>query len=124
MVLPRARLLVLLVLLVLFVPLPLTFLRAFSRSARRRARWYIRIPAVQSLSKSLLFTLQPIPLQLMLGKHLGHTTIRGNDGAYTPLLPSDVTVAKVLKDAGYMTALVGKVSCCWCWWWCCCCCCC
>ena len=37
---------------------------------------------------------------LMLGKHLGHTTIRGNDGAYTPLLDSDVTVAKVLQQAG------------------------
>ena len=40
---------------------------------------------------------------LMTGRHLGHTTIRGNDGAYTPLLPTDVTVAKVLKDAGYTT---------------------
>ena len=40
---------------------------------------------------------------LMTGRHLGHTTIRGNDGAYTPLLPTDVTVAKVLKDAGYVT---------------------
>jgi hypothetical protein len=37
---------------------------------------------------------------LMLGKHLGHTTIRGNDGAYTPLLDTDVTVAKVLQQAG------------------------
>jgi arylsulfatase A-like enzyme len=50
----------------------------------------------------------PSRTMLMLGKHLGHTTIRGNDGAYTPLLKSDVTVAKVLKDAGYVTMLSGK----------------
>jgi hypothetical protein len=40
---------------------------------------------------------------LMTGKHLGHTTIRGNDGAYTPLLATDVIVAKVLQEAGYHT---------------------
>jgi len=39
---------------------------------------------------------------------MGHTTIRGNDGAYSPLKDSDVTVAQVLKDAGYHTGLVGK----------------
>lgn len=39
---------------------------------------------------------------------MGHTTIRGNDGSYTPLLPSDTTVAAVLKKAGYVTGLVGK----------------
>ena len=50
----------------------------------------------------------PSRTTLMTGRHLGHTTIRGNDGAYTPLLKTDVTVAKVLKDAGYRTGLVGK----------------
>jgi hypothetical protein len=50
----------------------------------------------------------PSRTMLMLGKHLGHTTIRGNDGAYTPLLASDITVAKVLQQAGYTTALAGK----------------
>jgi arylsulfatase A-like enzyme len=43
---------------------------------------------------------------LMTGKHTGHATIRGN--ALVPLRPDDVTVAKVLKDAGYDTGLVGK----------------
>ena len=66
---------------------------------------------------------------LMTGKHMGHTTIRGNDGACelpaaltllaaalpdpsrcasdTPLLPTDVTVAKVLQPT-HVTGLIGK----------------
>jgi arylsulfatase A-like enzyme len=43
---------------------------------------------------------------LMTGQHTGHTRIRGN--ARYPLLPEDVTVAEVLKSAGYKTALIGK----------------
>src|SRR5678815_4046791 len=43
---------------------------------------------------------------LMTGQHSGHTRIRGNN-AY-PLRPEDVTVAEVLKKAGYYTGLVGK----------------
>lgn len=43
---------------------------------------------------------------LMTGQHTGHTRVRGN--ALVPLLPEDVTVAEVLKEAGYETALVGK----------------
>lgn len=43
---------------------------------------------------------------LMTGQHTGHTRIRGNN-AY-PLRPEDVTVAEVLKQAGYTTGLVGK----------------
>lgn len=43
---------------------------------------------------------------LMTGQHTGHTRIRGNN-AY-PLQPEDVTVAQVLKNAGYYTGLVGK----------------
>lgn len=39
----------------------------------------------------------------MTGLHSGHCTIRGNDGSYTPLLPNDTTVAKVLNDR-YNTA--------------------
>ena len=48
----------------------------------------------------------PSRTMLMTGKHLGHTTIRGNDGAYTPLLQTDVTVAKALSQAGYHTGIV------------------
>jgi arylsulfatase A-like enzyme len=43
---------------------------------------------------------------LMTGQHTGHTRIRGN--ARHPLLPGDVTVAEVLKSAGYKTGLIGK----------------
>lgn len=43
---------------------------------------------------------------LMTGQHTGHTLVRGN--AKTDLRPEDVTVAEMLRDAGYATALVGK----------------
>ncbi len=43
---------------------------------------------------------------LMTGKHTGHCLIRGN--AKTNLRPDDVTVAEILKGAGYDTALIGK----------------
>jgi len=43
---------------------------------------------------------------LMTGQHSGHTRIRGN-AAY-PLQPEDVTVAEVLKQAGYDTGVFGK----------------
>ena len=49
---------------------------------------------------------------LMTGRHMGHTRVRGNAGAGNyaaqTLAAGDVTVARVLKDAGYATALVGK----------------
>ena len=43
---------------------------------------------------------------LMTGQHTGHTRVRGNDA--TPLLADDVTVAQLLKSAGYSTGLIGK----------------
>lgn len=48
----------------------------------------------------------PSRASLMLGQHTGHAWIRGN-GEY-PIRPEDVTVAEVLKDAGYATGVVGK----------------
>ncbi len=49
---------------------------------------------------------------LMTGLHMGHTRVRGNAGPQNPaaqtLLRDDVTVARVLHDAGYRTSLVGK----------------
>ena len=49
---------------------------------------------------------------LMTGKHMGHTTVRGNAGAANPaaqtLRTGDITFARVLHDAGYTTGLVGK----------------
>jgi arylsulfatase A-like enzyme len=48
----------------------------------------------------------PSRCALMTGLHTGHARIRGN--ARVPLEPGDVTVAEVLKSAGYATGLVGK----------------
>ncbi|MFL3657681.1 MAG: arylsulfatase [Opitutales bacterium] len=56
---------------------------------------------------------------LMTGLHTGHTTVRGNFGKFgvvglaggngrVPLDESDITVAEVLKDAGYVTGMTGK----------------
>jgi arylsulfatase A-like enzyme len=43
---------------------------------------------------------------LMTGLHTGHTKVRGN--VNLPLDSTDVTVAQLLKEAGYLTGLVGK----------------
>jgi arylsulfatase A-like enzyme len=49
---------------------------------------------------------------LMTGMHHGRTRVRGNAGAENPqaqmLRNEDITVAEVLKSAGYQTALMGK----------------
>lgn len=50
---------------------------------------------------------------LMTGQHHGRTRVRGNAKLQDRMLiqalrPEDVTVAAVLRDAGYTTALVGK----------------
>lgn len=55
---------------------------------------------------------------LMTGKHLGHTTVRGNSTpsmqsdtnpqGRVPLYDDDITVAEVLKKAGYVTGMTGK----------------
>lgn len=56
---------------------------------------------------------------LMTGLHTGHTTVRGNFGKYgvvglgggdgrVPLFEEDVTVAEILKEAGYVTGISGK----------------
>jgi arylsulfatase A-like enzyme len=53
---------------------------------------------------------------LMTGQHTGHTRVRANFAAVggvgpqkrVPLEPEDVTVAEVLKQAGYATGITGK----------------
>lgn len=49
---------------------------------------------------------------LMTGQHQGHTRVRGNAGPKNPLAQAlraeDVTIARVLQQAGYRTALIGK----------------
>ncbi len=44
---------------------------------------------------------------LMTGLHMGHTSVRSNPGG-VPLLPEDVTVAELLKEAGYAAGCFGK----------------
>ncbi len=53
----------------------------------------------------------PARCVLMTGLHQGHARVRGNKPATSPgaaLAAEDVTIASVLKDAGYSTALIGK----------------
>jgi arylsulfatase A-like enzyme len=75
----------------------------------------IRTPNIDQMAKEgLRFTdfcagstvCAPSRCVLMTGYHTGHALIRGN--ARDPLRPEDVTVAELLKGAGYRTALCGK----------------
>jgi len=50
----------------------------------------------------------PSRASLMTGKHTGHARIRGNHRPDLPLLSEEVTVAEVLKQAGYHTGVFGK----------------
>ena len=43
---------------------------------------------------------------LMTGYHTGHALVRGN--GLVPLRPDDVTVAELLREAGYKTGIFGK----------------
>ena len=75
----------------------------------------IRTPRLDQMRREgMLFTQHysgstvcaPTRSVLMTGQHTGHTTIRGNDGP--ALMEDDVTVAEVLKQAGYATGCIGK----------------
>lgn len=48
----------------------------------------------------------PSRCALMTGLHTGHCLVRGN--ARVPLRPEDVTVAELLRQAGYATGIIGK----------------
>ena len=61
----------------------------------------------------------PARSTLMTGQHSGHTRVRGNFGkggvkglggaeGRVPLKEEDITVAQVLKSAGYVTGMMGK----------------
>jgi len=52
----------------------------------------------------------PTRCVLMTGKHSGHTSLRVNGGG-TPLRRDEITVANLLKDAGYATGGFGKWGC-------------
>ena len=51
----------------------------------------------------------PARCVLMTGKHAGHAYVRANGGDYN-LPRSEMTVAEVLRDAGYRNGFVGKWS--------------
>lgn len=76
----------------------------------------IKTPYLDRLAKeSLHFTeaysgctvCAPCRSVLMTGKHMGRTSVRLNTGG-VPLLDEDVTVAEILKKAGYRTGGFGK----------------
>jgi arylsulfatase A-like enzyme len=48
----------------------------------------------------------PSRCSLMTGLHSGHSRIRGN--SQVPLATDDVTIAELLKQAGYVTGIIGK----------------
>jgi arylsulfatase A-like enzyme len=76
----------------------------------------IKTPNIDSLAKQgLMFTqfyagstvCAPSRSALLTGLHTGHTRIRGN-AQNTTLFAEDTTVAEIMKQAGYVTGIVGK----------------
>ncbi|MEZ5354198.1 MAG: arylsulfatase [Bryobacteraceae bacterium] len=76
----------------------------------------IRTPHLDRMAQEgLLFTdayagctvCAPSRSALMTGLHTGHTPVRGNEGGL-PLPAASVTMAEVLRDAGYATGIFGK----------------
>ena len=49
----------------------------------------------------------PLRANLMTGKHMGHCSVRANDGG-TPLRADEATIASMLKSKGYATGGFGK----------------
>lgn len=49
----------------------------------------------------------PLRGAMMTGKHMGHSSVRANDGG-TPLRADEVTIAEMLKKRGYATGGFGK----------------
>ncbi len=47
----------------------------------------------------------PSRASLLLGQHMGHCRIKGQQ---SPMIASDITVAMLLKEAGYTTGMIGK----------------
>lgn len=52
----------------------------------------------------------PLRCALMTGKHMGHASVRANDGG-TPLRSEEPTIASMLKGIGYATGGFGKWGC-------------
>ena len=76
----------------------------------------IRTPHIDQMAKEgLRFTTAyaaapvcaPLRCALMTGKHMGHASVRANDGG-TPLRSEEATIASLLKKKGYATGGFGK----------------
>ena len=52
----------------------------------------------------------PLRCTLMTGRHMGHASVRANDGG-TPLVEGEETIASILKPLGYATGGFGKWGC-------------
>ncbi|MFV1964048.1 MAG: sulfatase-like hydrolase/transferase, partial [Pirellulaceae bacterium] len=52
----------------------------------------------------------PLRCTLMTGKHMGHASVRANDGG-TPLRAEEPTIASMLKQLDYATGGFGKWGC-------------
>jgi arylsulfatase A-like enzyme len=80
---------------------------------------WIRTPTIDRLAaEGLRFTqalagapvCAPLRCSLMTGKHMGHASVRANDGG-TPLRAEEPTIASMLKRRGYATGGFGKWGC-------------
>ena len=76
----------------------------------------IRTPNIDQMAKEgIRFTqalagapvCAPLRCSLMTGKHMGHASVRANDGG-TPLRHDEPTIASILKQKGYATGGFGK----------------
>ncbi|QDU57145.1 arylsulfatase [Aeoliella mucimassa] len=52
----------------------------------------------------------PLRCALLTGKHMGHASVRANDGG-TPLRAEEPTIASMLRERGYATGGFGKWGC-------------
>ena len=77
---------------------------------------HIRTPRIDRMAREgLRFTqalagapvCAPLRCSLMTGKHMGHASVRANDGG-TPLRADESTIASMLKQKGYATGGFGK----------------
>ena len=77
---------------------------------------HIRTPNIDRMAKEgIRFTqalaaapvCAPLRGALMTGKHMGHASVRANDGG-TPLRAKEPTIASILKQKGYATGGFGK----------------
>lgn len=79
----------------------------------------LKTPAIDQMAREgMVFTnayagasvCAPTRVCLMTGKHMGHSSMRGNQGGM-PIRADEETIASILKKAGYVTGGFGKWGC-------------